>query len=506
VGNDPRATFNLLLGLLDQKIPHRIRPEELGLEDMASAAELSAFLDRAWRNVFSSYRRRGVYWKRKFFGLLLATGWYSVFASISIDGSRCIAEILHPFTVFPNWDDDLVECARVFPLSEFAAKRMIARNEWKVQFPPKGKTTCYDYWLLEDGKVYNGIWIANSEVKTMTHEPRFNRIPIFVGAVGGLPDEGEMAPDGDPDRWKGEMGQSAIVTNENIYKYWNKWWTFSMQLLRDTAQARTVEKTRSATKIVTPETWNKRGAHYKLAPEESIDFIAPPSIPVELRSTQLDMEAMMQRGGPSWAMFGNIQQQMTQYVMSQVSASTNMIAKPYHQGGIDCFSDIDNFWMGLIKQNKYRPYGIGLPEGLPSKAEVTADYEIKIPGDLVQRATTARMLDPDFRISYGRVMEELFPEVKNPMEEQAKVRAEIAEMHPARAQIALIESFRKEAELLRNAGDMDGAELYDKAADLVESSMGLGEEERPPVAPGAKVPGVRPEVVPPPSPTPPATV
>ena len=494
VGNDPRAAYNLVLSMLDQRIPHRLHPGDLAVDQIAPAAELSKTLDMAWEDIYSRRRRQGKYWNRDFIGFLLATGWYSVFATITLDGSRCIAEVWNPATVYPSWDDELVECAHIFTVEAVQAKRMIARNGWSVSPPSSGKVTIYDYWWLEGNLVYNAISLDSNLAKDATHEWRFNRIPIFTSPVGGLPDTGELASKGNIDRWKEELGQSSIATNENIYNYWNKWWTFSMQLLRDTAQARTYEKSASSKQIVTPETWYRRGAHFKLGPQDDIGFITPPAIPVELRSSQLDMEAMMQRGGPSWAMFGNIQQQLTAYVMSQIAASATQITKPYHRGVIDCISDIDNFWLHLMEQHNYKPYGRSIPDGLPKDAKVTAEYELRIPGDIVQRATTARIMNPSFELSDERIMEELFPEIKNPMEEIARVRANRARKHPVFAQISLIESFREEARMLRDAGDVDAAILYEKAADLVEASMSPPEEE----APTARPPGVRPEVVPPP--------
>jgi len=500
VGNDPRSSYNLILSMLEQRIPHRVPSEDLAIDEIAPAAELSKTFEIAWDDVFFNYRRRGKQWLRDFIGFLLVTGWYSVFATISLDGSRCIAELWNPASVYPKWDDEQSECAHIFPVSVSQARRMAARNKWDVVIPTTGNVTVHDYWWLDDvNQVYNAIALGNNLAKDATHEIRFKRIPIFTSPVGGLPDTGEMASKGEIDRWKGEIGQSFLAPNENIYNYWNKWWTFSMQLLRDTAQARTYEKSRSGKQIVKPEDWYQRGAHFRMAPEDEIGFIAPPPIPVELRSSQLDMEAMMQRGGPSWAMFGNIQQQLTAYVMSQIAASANQVSKAYHQGIMDCLTDIDNFWYGLMKENNYKPYGRGMPEGLPADVKITAEYEMKIPGDLVQRATTARILNPRFELSDEKIMAELFPEIKNPMEEIARVRAGKARQHPVHIQISLIDSFREEARLLREAGDIDAAVLYEKAAAMVETTMTPQQEEAAAAAPVKP----RPEVTPPPSPTPP---
>lgn len=509
VGNDPRAAFNLVLSLLEQKIPHRIPSSDLSLELVGPATELESIFNSAWGDIYYRHGLQGrESWLRDLIGYLLATGWYSVFSTISADGRRCIAEIWNPATVYPNWDDEMVECAHIFTVSAGSAQRMIARNNWTVHSPPRANTLIYDYWWLDGVQTWNTIILGSDIVKPETYEPRFKRIPIFTSPAGGLPDTGVLAPSGDPNKWKEEIGQSVVATNENIYKSWNKWWTFSMQLLRDTAQSRIKEKSRSGKPIVKPEDVFKRGAIFRMSPEEDVSFLAPPPVPVELRAAQLDMEAMMQRGGPSWAMFGNVQQQLSAYVMSQISAAVNQMAKPYHQGIINLITAIDNFWLDLIRAQNYKPYGKSLPEGLPDDIRVTAEYEIRIPGDLVQRATTARILNPDFRLSESRVMEELFPEIKNPLEEQGKVRADMAKKHPVYALVSLIEGFKEEARLLRKAGDEPAAALYDKAVALAEASMSMGEEAPAPTAPtgapaGGRPPGVRPEVSPPPAPIPP---
>jgi len=503
VGNDPRASLNLIRGILNQRIPHRLPAESIGVEEVAPAAELSAMFDTIWENVELSYRQRGKKWQRDFINFLLVTGWYSVFASATMDGSACIAEVLNPFTVYPKWDDVLTECAHVFRPGAGSVKGMADRNGWKVQ-SISDNTEIRDYWWLERqinfSVVHNAIVCGSDLVKPDTLESRFKRIPIFVAPVGGLPDTGELAKSKQFENWKGEIGQSFIATNESVYKTSNKWWTFMLQLLRDTAQARTYEKTNSPNQIVKPETWYRRGAHYKLGQQDEIGFISPPPVPVELRSTQLDLEAMLQRGGPSWTMFGSIQQRMTAYAMAQVAATTNQIAGDFHQGVVDCISDIDNFWYDLIKTNGYRPYKMSLPSGIPPDVRISADYELRIPGDIIQRATTGRMLNPEFELSDERVMEELFPEIKNPVEELARVRASKARKHPIYVQLSLISTLREEAALLQNSNDLDGAVLYEKAADRLEQDM-IGQGQQQSQQPAQQ--GVRPEALPPREPRPP---
>ena len=495
VGNDPRAAYNLTLHMLDSDIPHRIPAEDLDREMIGAASKVEAFYKTAWQDVYKR-GRKGLSegFMRDLIGFLIATGWHSVFTQVTPDGKRCMAEVWNPATVFPNFDMDMVECAHIQELTPASARRMVIRNGWPVEVP-KTKMTLYDYWWTDDhDAVFNSIVLGTTLVKVATPEPRFKRIPIFVGAVGGLPDTGPLQ--NVADTWKEEKGQASIATNAQLYRQWNKWWTYSMQILRDTAQPKIFERSASSTKIVKPEEIYKRGVIWKGGPQDSIEYVTPPPIPMELRTTSLDMEAMMQRGGPSWALFGAVQQQLTSYVFAQIAASAQQMAKPFHQGIVNLMSDIDNFWLDMIRQTGVKPYGFEIPPELPTDVEISAAYEIRIPGDLTRRATEARMLNPDFRLSLTRVYDEVFPEIQNPLVEQARVRADRAEQHPLYAMADLIVSFREQSKELSAAGEPDGARLYALIADKLEAQLSIAQEETERVQPRPAI-GAGPEAMPP---------
>lgn len=518
VGNDARAMYNLVLHMLCKpEIPHRI--ENVNLADFALAtvsSEVSRFFDIAWRDVGLTYRTStpGQSMKRTFVGFMLATGWYSMFAILNDNGKRAYAEVWHPAEVFPMWDFEmgLDEVAHIFSVSNKKAKRMMRRNNWGQRLLPGRSHTIYDYWWMEDSDIYpfrpiawNAIVVDSELVKFQA--TRFNKIPVYVSPVGGLPDTGPLSEgvsgintSTSSDRWKEEIGQALPATNEHIYRTWNKWWTFALQLLRDTAQPRIFERSRTGKHIVKPEDIFKRGAVFRGGPEDSVEFIGVPPLPLELRSTQLDLEAMMQRGGVSWALYGNVQGAMTAYVMSQVAASAEQATSAFHQGIVDCITDIDNDWLDDIRQRGITPYGWELPVDLPEDAKVTAEFDIEIPGDLIQRATVARMLDPDFRLSYSYVMSKLFPEIKDLMQEKAAVRADVAEAHPSNAFIALVVAYKREADWLEQQGDQDSARLYRMVADATEAGL-TGSQQQQQV--GQPL-GGRPEGLPPSLAEPPA--
>ena len=77
-----------------------------------------------------------------------------------------------------------------------------------------------------------------------------------------------------------------------------------------------------------PETWYRRGAHYKIGLQDEIGFINAPPVPVELRSMQLDLEAMRDRGGPSSSMFG-----ATLFVPFQLYWHLRLVLNSHHNFG-----------------------------------------------------------------------------------------------------------------------------------------------------------------------------
>ena len=472
VGNDPRSSFNLILHMLDEKIPHRIPTDLITPDTLEASSIMEGFLSTAWHDVFKAHRRKGMQsWMRTFLGFMLATGWVSVFAQVTPDGKKCMAEVWNPATVYQNWDDELVQCVHKYRVQPMQAAGLIRRNKWNVPIP-QAPTDIIDLWYLDDGgKVHNVISLGNDIAKADTIEPRFKTtlIPIVTFPVGGLPDNGILGSDSND--FIKEVGQSIVATNENIYRSWNKWWTFSMQLLRDTAQPRWWEKSRSSNPILKAADIFKRGAIFRMGPEDSIGALEVPPIPVEIRGNQLDMEAMMERGGVSWAAQGNFRGQLTSYVMAQVIASTAQVARPFHQATKDALADIDNLWLTMIKESSANPYGFTWPSELNESIEVTADYEVKIPGDLMQRATTAKMLDPEFKLSKQFITTNLFPEIRNPVKEQALVRADDAAGNEVNAMIALITHFRREEAAARKIRDNDSANLFAAAASHVENQM-----------------------------------
>jgi hypothetical protein len=484
VGNDPRSSYNLVLYLLTHRpLPHRVPTNDLEDKDLEKAIAVEDFIHTAWKNIDSNYRnltgRRSVV--SDMVGRLLLTGWSTTCAYIT--QTECVLEPYNPSTVYPEWGDGLVKCAHIYPISSKALANKAKKKGWDIgNVPNIGNTNLYDYWFVEGADIMHTIFTSKGYLVPPAAEPLM-RIPLFIYMTGGLPDDGTIS--GDDQIYKETAGQSFLAPNEKVFLSYNKQWTFSQQMLRDTAQPRWVEHTRGGAKVAKEEHIFRRGGIFTYGEGEGLEALQVPPMPIELRSDRIDMESMLQRGGPNWALYGNLGAPMTAYVMSQVAASTDQLLSPFKDVIVNSTDDIDNYFVSECMRTGWKPYDISVK--MPKGAEVSNEFDIEIPGNIIQKATVSRMLDPEFRLSATTIMDLLWGEVKNPIVEKARIRTDMAEVHPITASINLMEYFRSESTRLRKS-DPDAADAYDKAANAIMLSIGPAPQIPSQVQPMQSVP------------------
>jgi len=492
VSNNPRTLYNMSRHILTPKaVVFRIPIENLTKEQQVKTNALERHLNYCWGEQNKLYRRRGKgSWFNEFISLLLITGWYSVFALVTQDST--IAEIWNPAQSFPKFGDaGLEEHAHIFELTEKEANRLVRSKDWiQPPLPLTGKQIVYDYWVLnEDGIPCNAVAIGQHGAKPLTQHPEFLNIPILTAPAGGFADRGGIATG---DTWKEYIGQGVLATNERSFLDHNKLSSFVQQLIRDTAQSRWVEKTRGQG-VLTPEKLRKRGGIFRIGPEDDIYALPVPSIPPELYQQLMTKEAEIQRGGLPHILFGTLMREVSGYTMSQIAESAHQVLGPYHQAMLDAMTDVSNFWLQQERQHNLHPYKFTWPPKVPENIEVEAVHKMPIPGDLVQRATTARMLSPSIEFSPATTMDIMFPEIPDPEQEIDRAGAAKAMEHPVVVAINLVRGLEEQAAYFTEMGDIKGAQLFKRAAEMVRNQMEQQQQQGPP---GQAAPGIRPEVMP----------
>jgi len=475
VTNDPRTGYNLALHLLiSATMAHRVSVDGLDKPELIDTGYLENFIERRWRSLEREEATKGRQsWLRRVIELMLATGWYSVFVQATED--RLIAEIWNPANVYPEFGESGLEsCAHVYTLKPTEAIRKA--KIYGIQLSNTTGSTVMVYSLFqldEDGDPTNtlviGDKLARPKSKLSSMEQVGRQIPVLVSPVSGLPDTGVISSG---NTWQEHFGESIVAVNAEEFSNNNKMQSFIQQLVRDSANPRWFEKSRSQKGILQPERIFKRGAIFRGAPDEDIMPLPTVPIPVEIRTILMDYNNRIQRGLFPWTLYGNLQQQMSGYLASQINSAALSTLAPYSLAIRNLLSMVDNFWVNEILERKLNPYGFKKP------------YNIEIPGSTVQRATTARMLNPTFRLSFPRVSDMLFPEIKDVIKEQAMVNKDEAMMGQVAQTIAQIIAYREEAKLARESGDVATDGLFTKAADALEAQLGaMGGQQAPPNMP-----------------------
>ncbi len=492
VSNDPRTAYNLALHLLcPPTVPFRVPVDPLERREIPEGSKVEDTLRVWWDRVDQFNRRRGRKgWLRELVSYILATGWYATLVlalpNKSYKGQETdevIAEIWAPSQTYPEFDDDvgLVGVVHSYAITEQALVKKARSLGWSISNIPQPVNdtrvsyrthTLEDLWYFDDGEVYNAVLVDRKMVKSPTVAEGFEDIPVVISPASGLPDRGSIITD---QSWRKHLGEALVATNQSVYHNYNKQFTFMQQLLRDSAQPVSFEKSATGQQIVPDaEQLYRRGAHFRMTPQDDLGYLQKPPIPVELRTMLFDVGNMIQRGSLPHVMYGNIQQQINSYIISVAAASGQQALAPYKEAIETCITDVCNLWLNQVWHQQLRPYGVRTPPKLPDGVQVVSNLRLHIPGDITQRATVSRMLNPEFKLSMAQLYDLLWPEVSDPNRELARINSEDALRHPVAQHLNLIRAYQDQAEILSKAGDDDGAARFTAAADQLVNELREG--------------------------------
>ncbi len=497
VGNDPKTLWGMANFLLQPRpLVHTIETPEVRIHTPDQAAALIVIenlLRRVWEKRNKANLRRGgdtYFWT--LVGRLLATGWYAVPHGMMSD--KFFVDVYEPETVYPEFSEDedegLIRLARVWTMPWRSAWRLVRREGWaegEMQtFKEGSNVTFKQLWRLSaDGKVEMGVDSNNNRMfRQIVAMPGLTQIPIAVGAVSGLPTSGmasfieqggnDLSKLSTPRDARAAMGQSIMSSNKPLYNSFNRNVTFLMQLMRDTANPKTFEKTSGNRQIVkSAEEWYARGAHFKMGLNEDLGIIQLPGIPVEIQQTLILMRNMMQRGGFSDATFGTAIEGMSAILLAQTSESAQQNLMTYHMAVQFIVSDVSTMWLTELLKNpgRYRAITTEIEQtalevlGELNNISVDSTYAIRIPGDLAQRVNLAKLASPGWELSPETAYDFFFPEVADGKLELERVAQSKAKQDPVFTSAKVIDALRVAATEVEGS-NADLAQLYRSIADI----------------------------------------
>lgn len=449
VSNSPMTFFDMSLFLLVPKsVNIRIPLDDVPEESLADVDRTEKWVLDIWNKRLerkSLAAGRGGF-VREISSFMLTTSWYVVFSMAT--EKEIVAEIWNPAEFYPIFGENtLIEGAHTFSMSVEAARQKAFEKGWpSLTLPTVGSVSMYDYWKLSGGVVYNAIAVGDNYVKPLQPEPTLKKIPIYTSPVNGLPDRGLIT---DLSTAIKTIGRSIFESNKNMYDAINRMVTFYMQILRDTASPRWVGKTTSKGRIKQEDLF-KRGALFELSLNEELNAMPMPAVPADVLAIIGSMKEMEQEGSLPRSLYGAVADRITGYVMQQVSGGAIHILAPFSKQLNFLIEEITNDWISDCLEFGYKPYGFEKPK-LPLPP-VEAVNRIEIPGDLTQRVTISRMINPEFSLDDLTTMDLFYPEIQDPQSVLAKKRKDAALKDPLMTKLFLVQSLREQA---RSAAESD---------------------------------------------------
>lgn len=473
-GNDPRTFFNYARAILTSpSIVHKVDGDFLSTEELEAMEGVKTLVKLGWKDNFRRESNRGLgEWMERLAGYILAQGQYAVYVRAYSD--RLLARIWNPYQVYADYDgavDGPSEVARIYRTSADKLYLIAKLNGWEIHESIPQEVTVYNYYAFDKGKPYHTAVVHNTVVVDEYYK-EMDRLPIFVGSIGGIPGSEELVSNASRDY---VYGESIVSTNYNIYKSLDRQMSFMMQVSHDFALPSWYEKTEGES-IIDPDKLYTRGNVFTMKPEEDVGIVPHPAMPAEISQALIRMEDQKQRGSVPDAAFGNIPGSgyttLLTNLVSQISEST---LRPYTKAVVSLINKIDDFWVKQVVKRKLKPYGWEAPEGLPDIDRIfhDIDFRVTIPGDLAARINMMRSASPEAKLSPTTAITLLLPEVPDARVELARAYAEQIERSPTAMVIDEVLALRAKAEEIRGTNE-DIAQLYETAAGMLEAKLAAG--------------------------------
>ena len=466
IGNSPRTSYNLATWLLTPKT-WSINSLKSGLSDTEVQAANSAeqlverevmiALRHGRGSLHGSYLAHAVH-------LLVTTGWVCMVAAPTTP--HWTINTWHPLTTFPRYapDGTLVELGRKYTLSSSDAQTTIFMEGWiPTPRPFTGQVMVRQLWMDTPDGTYMAV-LMNEHLVRPLGPTGFWRMPIYCQPAGGLPDDGTILPD----KWRADVGQSIVASILDLQKNYDRMMTYTQQLLKDTANPKWVERSEGPG-VVKSEDINKRGVVWNIGLADDIWAIQPPAPPVDLRTHSFDIHSQIQRATFSDASFSG--QNISSFLMANITSSTKQILQPFLDAVRDANGELLSRNLALARSRRQTIGGATIPDYGPGDLSLEFQYDIEVPGDFLQRANSARMLNPEFRLSQETITRIQFPEVKDPFEERLRLTTEDVARSDLMTVVKTIKEFRQAAVQANLAGDGESEVLLIRAADKLEAQI-----------------------------------
>jgi len=473
--NEPMTFYNMAHYLLTKgELSHDTPLEDESALELDRRAKVGRSCEYMWDTIDTARKfGGGASYVDELAFYLLVLGWYSTVASFDQNTGTLRTQIWSPYDTYPRYGNNrLVSCVHSYKITEEEARLKAAENGWNYRSTEfaSGEVILDDYFIWTNSELHNIIIINGQDVTGIVERPEMR---LFVAPVGGFPDRGSLTSY--KRDWKRLAGRGIFEVNDSVGSHFNKWKSMMSQILRDTAQPVTQEF--SATPQASTEQLSARGALFHYAPgEQGLVRLPPAAIPIELQAHMMEQRREIQKGSFNDAVYGMVEGQPGYALSLLATASANQILYPYMDAKHFVISENDKFWLSNLKISGkvFNVKGKFIeklkPTDIPEDVSIHVESDVATPKDWMERGTIANMLEK--HLDSSTIISEIL-KFSDPQGIKRRKSLDRLLDHPMSQMVEMIAGYYVHADYLDSRGDKKQAVLFRKAAQSLESQLGV---------------------------------
>lgn len=475
VSNEPLTFYQMAHYLLTRgEISHNIPVQAESAADLDNKAKVHRGCEYMWTDI---NRLRKLGGNQSFIDdisfYMLILGWYSVVYYFDNETGLLRAQIWNPADTYPRFSNNKMSaCVHTYKITRDEAREKAEANEWRADRigQGSGEVKLDDLFIYENDVWQNMVIIDGNKATDWIERPEMH---LLVSPVGGYPDRGSLTPTSQD--WRELAGKGIFEINAGVTTHFNKWKSMVAQILRDTAQS--IMQEFAANPKATPAQLRERGALFHYAPgERGLERVPPAVLPIEIQANLMELRREMQKGGFNDAVHGMVEGQPGYALSLLASSSANQVLYPYMDGKHFIISEGDKFWLSNLKTSK-RVFDIKgkfieklSPTNIPEDVTVIVESDVATPKDWLERGTIGGMVRQD--LDKATLLSEIY-RVSDPQGVIRKKKLDNVFDHPMTQMLEMIASYEAHADYLDWRGDKKSAMRFRKAAQSLESQLGV---------------------------------
>lgn len=416
ITNQAKTLFGLAWFMVATSVPQRsVSVGSQGPRSQRRAGKSERALSAWWQGIDEERLWNGEdTWQHSMAYWMCLYGWYATLALTTVDHAtgepKFIAVPYDPAECYPEFGGEfgLRRFAHIYnaKLADAVEKAKAYGTYSDAAFggDPKIDVQIINYWERKGNDVINSVMLKSNRWDYLK-EPQpvegLERIPVLIGPVGGIPSRSRR-------NWQSMLG-SVLAENERIYKDFNKWLSFLMQVAKEHAKAPFIAHNLNISdseKALRPADVRDESVVIETDdPEAKLERVQVGPSPLDVVRILTLISSLEQRGGFPETAYGSALIEISGFGISQLlqAAERRVGAQVSRLSFID--STISKQWLTDFRDNDFEPVEIQGFEGgnprkvfvedfkssdVPKKFKVATNIPIRMANDLMSRMAIAR--------------------------------------------------------------------------------------------------------------------